>query len=44
MWFLCSGNPCLGMAYIEMLVDLMSHSQEMTNMTKRLEDKTHATG
>jgi len=32
------------MACIEMLVDLVSHSQEMANMTKRLEDKTHATG
>lgn len=32
------------MAYIETLVDLMSHSQEMANMTKRLQDKTHTTG
>lgn len=43
MWFLCSGNLWLGMAYTEMLVDLMSHSQELANMTKRLEDKTLAT-
>jgi len=32
------------MASVEMLLGLMNRSQEMPNMTKRLEDKTHATG
>lgn len=44
LWFFCSGNPCLRMACIEMLAELMSQSQEMANMTKRLEDTTHDTG